>query len=148
MGRPGLCVRRAGGCGCRVVDVCARRRLCELWGKNKLLFATMARLISFAAGFGGSCFAYQMLHDKLKYSTLKTVEHLQDGERKFPGFRADKSVARRAAKGGASAEIEGTIVDTIVYPLKNDVTKAARGKLDQLVRETHREVKEALETKK
>jgi hypothetical protein len=108
----------------------------------------MARLVSFAVGFGGSCFAYQMLHDKLKYSTLETVERLEDGERKFPSFRADKSVPRRTAKSDAGAGIEGTIVDTIVYPLKNDVTKVARGKLDQLVRETHREVKEALETKK
>ena len=108
----------------------------------------MARLVSFAVGFGGSCFAYQMLHDKLKYSTLETVERLEDGERKFPSFRADKSVPRRTAKSDAGTGIEGTIVGTIVYPLKNDVTKVARGKLDQLVRETHREVKEALETKK
>ena len=103
----------------------------------------MARVVSFLFGFGGTCFAYQLLHDRIKYHTDSVVDMLEDGQAKFPNVK-------RKYKGFGNfavdrSNFEESPIEQVLTPMQEDLTKAVKTKIDKVVRDTHREVKEAME---
>ena len=102
----------------------------------------MARVVSFLFGFGGTCFAYQLLHDKLKYHTDNIVDLLEDGQSKFPNIKTNYKPENSDEK--VSCMEESPIVQ-VLAPIREDLTKAVKTQIDKVVRDTHREVKEVME---
>lgn len=104
----------------------------------------MARVVSFFLGLGGTCFAYQLLHDRLKYHTDSIVDMLEDGQRKFPN--AGKKYKFKSV-GENRLKLEESPIEKVFAPIREDLTSAVKTKIDKVVRDTHREVKEVMEEK-
>lgn len=102
----------------------------------------MARVVSFFLGFGGTCFAYQLLHDRLKYHTDTIVDMLEDGQSKFPNIEKKDKVT---SSGENRLNLEVSPIEKIFAPIREDLTFAVKTKIDKVIRDTHREVKEVME---